>query len=168
MNGMNGMNMSNRKLKVYVAGSFRNAEMCREAGGLIRDTGIETYVFCDVKNNAFIQALALRELGLVHAFTPMTALHDTHIQIIYKENMRELMTSDVVVLILPCGRSAHLEAGWIKGADGGKLIIYGEMKVGEFDAMYGMADLVTDDFHNVLQQLAQYATEKKGGEDKSV
>lgn len=154
------MSQNEKQLKVYVAGSFNNADMCREAGGLIRDAGMHSYVFCDEGSEAFPHSMKIRALGLINTFTPSTALQNEHIKAIYKINMDELMTSDVVVLILPCGKSAHMEAGWIKGADGGKLIIYGQMKQGEFDAMYGMADLVTDDFQEVLWLLTHLSNEK--------
>ena len=73
--------------------------------------------------------------------------------------MTELSQADVVVLILPCGKSAHMEAGWIKGVEG-RLIIYGDMLKGEFDAMYGMADLVTNNFGEVAHKLNEYRTMK--------
>ena len=43
--------------------------------------------------------------------------------------------ADVVLMILPCGRSAHMEAGYAIGR--GKLLyIIGELPLGEFDTMH--------------------------------
>jgi hypothetical protein len=44
-----------------------------------------------------------------------------------------------VVLILPSGKSSHLEAGYAKGC-GKKLYIIGGFVKGEFETMYGFAD----------------------------
>lgn len=151
--------MVDDKLRVYIAGSFRNAVLCREAGAILRDAGFSTYVFCDEGSEAFKHSTAIREKNLINSFTPMSALQNEHIQTIYDLNMTELSQADVVVLILPCGKSAHMEAGWIKGVEG-RLIIYGDMLKGEFDAMYGMADLVTNNFDEVAHKLNEYRTMK--------
>lgn len=41
----------------------------------------------------------------------------------FAEDMQALMRCDVCVLVLPCGLSAHLEAGWAAGA-GKHIIVY--------------------------------------------
>jgi len=51
--------------------------------------------------------------------------------------------ADACVMMLPCGKSAHLEAGYFVGA-GKKLIIYENSKTTEPELMYKMADLITD------------------------
>jgi hypothetical protein len=144
-----------RKLKIYIAGSFKNIDACREAGGLIRDKGYSTYVFCDEDSEAYKNSIKVRELCFTESFTPKTALYNGYIQKIYQTNLSELVYANVVVLILPCGKSAHLEAGFVKGRNG-KVIIYGEMIKGEFDAMYGIADLITSDFNEVLETLDRF------------
>ncbi|KKK63940.1 hypothetical protein LCGC14_2989230 [marine sediment metagenome] len=54
---------------------------------------------------------------------------------------------------LTAGKSTHLEAGYAKGK-GKKLIIYsGKFPKGEFDVMYGFADMVTDSQAAVLEYL---------------
>jgi hypothetical protein len=55
-------------------------------------------------------------------------------------DMDALRWCDACVLVLPCGRSAHLEAGWAAGA-GKHLVIY----IPEYDTpelMYGMAGAI--------------------------
>lgn len=47
--------------------------------------------------------------------------------------------ADTVVLILPCGRSAHMEAGYAVGK-GKDLFIIGELPRGEFDVMHLFAN----------------------------
>jgi hypothetical protein len=57
----------------------------------------------------------------------------------YTLDMQALEACDTVVLVLPCGRSAHLEAGWAKGA--GKRVVI-DIPAVEPELMYCMADAV--------------------------
>lgn len=126
-------------MKIYVAGSFKNGATCRLIGEKLREERFDAYVFCDEKSPAYPHSIAIRNEGLTETFTPKTALDNAHVKDIYAINMMELAKADVVLMVLPCGNSAHMEAGFIKGLDG-KLIIYGPLNRGQFDAMYGMAD----------------------------
>lgn len=55
----------------------------------------------------------------------------------FDSDMHALEEADACVLVLPCGRSAHLEAGWAAGA--GKLVLV-LLEDGEPDLMWKMAD----------------------------
>ena len=50
--------------------------------------------------------------------------------------------ADTCVLVLPCGRSAHTEAGWFAGA--GKKVIAYIPEMMEPELMYKLFDAVTD------------------------
>ena len=56
--------------------------------------------------------------------------------------------ADVCVLVLPCGRSAHAEAGWMKGK-GKKTIVYMPEKQ-EAELMYRLFDGVVDSMEDLL------------------
>ena len=58
-------------------------------------------------------------------------------------DMGALETCDAVVLLLPCGRSAHLEAGWAKG--NGKHLCIVTAEGMEPELMYRMADHIALD-----------------------
>ena len=59
--------------------------------------------------------------------------------------------ADTCVLVLPCGRSAHTEAGWMKGS-GKKVIVYiPEMQ--EAELMYKLFDLVSGSLDEVNEFL---------------
>jgi hypothetical protein len=64
--------------------------------------------------------------------------------------MGALRWCDTCVLVLPSGRSAHLEAGWAAGA--GKTTI-GLLADGEPDLMWKMLDLLTHDLGAVRDWL---------------
>lgn len=59
----------------------------------------------------------------------------------FKMDMDALVACDACVLVLPCGRSAHLEAGWASGA--GKRLIILLAEGCEPELMYRMAELAT-------------------------
>jgi hypothetical protein len=54
----------------------------------------------------------------------------------FKRDFDAMAWADAFVLVMPCGRSAHLEAGWAVGAKK-PLAIY--LSDGEPELMYGMA-----------------------------
>lgn len=130
-------------MKIYVASSFKNALLCRNIGMHLRGEEFDAYVFCDDTSKAYPHSIAIRDEALIPNFTPKAIQTNDHLRAIYKYNVDELASSDIVLLVLPCGNSSHMEAGWIVGK-GGKLVIFGPMRKGEFDAMYGMADAIFD------------------------
>lgn len=67
--------------------------------------------------------------------------------------------ADTFVLALPCGRSAHLEAGWATGAGKPTAILLHEDKF-EPELMYRMADLVAVAVEEVQAWLAALVLER--------
>ena len=57
----------------------------------------------------------------------------------FQSDMVALEMADAVVLVMPCGRSAHLEAGYALGAHKPVFIL---LSMGEPELMYKMAELV--------------------------
>ncbi|HUU14088.1 MAG TPA: hypothetical protein VM182_10305 [Terriglobia bacterium] len=75
--------------------------------------------------------------------------------------------ADACVLVLPCGRSAHLEAGWLVGA-GTPLVIL--LDAGEVvpELMYRMARKIALDMSEVVEELRLLAgfTDSRGGPEE--
>jgi len=68
-----------------------------------------------------------------------------------KADLEALSWADTCVLVLPCGRSAHTEAGWMAGA-GKKVIVYiPEMQ--EPELMYKLFDRVVGNLEDLLLTL---------------
>ncbi len=70
----------------------------------------------------------------------------------FESDFNALMNCDVCLLVLPCGRSAHLEAGYAKGT-GKKLIIYIPF-YDEPELMYKMADEICITLEEVVKALS--------------
>lgn len=153
-------------MKVYIASSWRNKYFERIVEA-VRAEGFEVF---DFKNPAPGQTgFHWSEIGpdwrewSPNAF--VAALHHDLAVQGFEADMGGLRGADVVVLLMPCGRSAHLEAGWAAGA-GKRLIIF--LPVGEPSEpklMYKMADMVVTTVGECLATLRGYecelAAEKK-------
>ena len=86
------------------------------------------------------------------------ALEHEYAKFGFNRDFEAMKDSDACVLVLPCGRSANAEAGWMKGA-GKKVFVYIPPNVQiEPELMYKMFDGIFFDIQDILAQLA------KGGE----
>lgn len=126
-------------MKIYLAGSFAHKAYIRDLGKRIRAFGHDVYVFCDYHTDAFQCSTALRKSGVHKELNPCSALNNELVRMIGNANWEELKQCDCVIVTLPSGKSAHLEAGWAKG-QGKKVFVFGELQQGDFDAMYVMLD----------------------------
>lgn len=142
-------------MKIYVASSWRNNSQ-PEVVALIRAAGYEVYDFKNPAhgNNGFHWSEIDPNWK---QWTPeqfVDALGHPIAGTGFWSDMEALQECDACVLVLPCGRSAHLEAGWAIGA--GKptvLLLTGAI---EPELMYGMAADIcidTDDLLNALSNI---------------
>lgn len=128
-------------MKIYVASSWRNpAQPCVVSD--LRVAGHEVYDFKNPApgNNGF----GWRQLGMGDAkeWTPhilRDALKHPVAQQGFKYDMDALRGCDACVLVLPCGRSAHLELGWATGA-GKRTYVLTDSTLDEPELMYLMCD----------------------------
>jgi nucleoside 2-deoxyribosyltransferase len=107
--------------KIYLASSWRNKEQPTVLATL-RELGHEVYDFCNPApgNTGFSWRQCQLEGGKQIDMYDM-ALYVRHIttnhaaQVGFKLDRNALNWCDTCVLLLPCGRSAHLEAGYAIG-----------------------------------------------------
>lgn len=69
------------------------------------------------------------------------ALRGLHVEHVFNFDRRWIESSDAVILLLPCGKSGHLEFGYAIGR-GKKGIIVLDKEPEKFDIMYAFADAV--------------------------
>ena len=67
----------------------------------------------------------------------------------FSDDIQALEWADTCVLILPCGRSAHTEAGWFAGRGKKTFVYIPEMQ--EAELMYKLFDGVTGDLDELVQ-----------------
>jgi len=68
----------------------------------------------------------------------------------FKSDMDDLTNSEALVLVMPCGRSAHLEMEYAAGAGIPTIIL---MSLGEPELMYRMAPRFAIDLDGVVESL---------------
>jgi nucleoside 2-deoxyribosyltransferase len=124
------------KRKVYIASSWKNVNSTRSLARVLRDEGHEVYDFTDPDNFVFEASEPGRPRESIDW---LEFLEEESTSRAYSVDKAGLDWADTVILFLPAGRSAHLEAGYGVGA-GKDLFIYGDLPRGEFDVMYLMAN----------------------------
>lgn len=137
-------------MRIYVASSWKNTEqpyvvkMLNNAGHLVYDfknpagkTGFSWQQVVEGK----IDTLAKYHEALRHPIAAQGYLSD----------YRAMEWADACVLVLPCGRSAHLEAGWFAGR--GKRLIILTKDGEEPELMALMAQAIVGNISDVLYEL---------------
>ncbi len=124
-------------MNIYIASSWKNADRVMILARLLKRMGHEVDAFCEPREGRTI--FNFDDVPNADIHDGITMLDEEIVQKAFMEDKKWIDWSDAVVMLLPCGKSAHLEAGYAKGI-GKKLFIVGEFPVGEFDVMYGFAD----------------------------
>jgi len=139
-------------MKIYLASSWKNAELVREIARQLERYGFEVDAFCRATNErySFHWSEFVDDEKDLLKYDATSFLSDSRVQKAFQEDKHWLDWSDTVIMVQPCGNSAHLEAGYAKG-QGKLLIIFAPngFPKGEFDVMYGFADLLTDSITTV-------------------
>lgn len=144
-------------MKIYVASSWRN-EHQPSVVKVLRDAQHEVYDFRNPRpgDKGFAwseidpkwkewSAAAFRE-ALAHPIANRG----------FDFDMNALIWCDACVLVLPCGRSAHLELGWACGAKKWTIAYAPEGEKHEPELMYKMLDKVCLNTDDVVKTLAYW------------
>ena len=139
--------------KIYVASSWRN-DLQQRVVSLIRKKGHQVY---DFKHPDDVQAgFSWAEIDPnwkdwdVDEYK--TALGNPCAERGFIRDFNAMMEADVCVLLLPCGRSAHAEAGWMKGH--GKKVVVLMTQPQEAELMYKLFDKVVSSTTELLKCLS--------------
>lgn len=139
--------------KVYVASSWRNeyqqmiVNALRAAGFEVYDfktpNGEEGFLWSNISENW--QGWTMEQYR--------EALKNDYAQFGFNRDFEAMQIADICILCLPCGRSAHLEAGWMKG-EGKKVIAFipPSEKI-EPELMYGLLDGIALNIQEVVNML---------------
>jgi len=80
------------------------------------------------------------------------ALYGPHAQTVFGFDLHHLELADVVVLVLPAGKSGHLELGWAAGRGKPSYILF-DGEPTRYDVMYQFADGVFMDVKELISVL---------------
>jgi hypothetical protein len=123
-------------MRIYTATSWKNERLVLELADLLRVWGHEVYCFAErgARQHVFMwpDVVGPEDDGI-------TCLDNEYSRQAYEVDKKGLDWSDCVILLNPCGRDAHLEAGYAKKGGGKLLIILGNWPKGEYSNMYHLA-----------------------------
>ena len=139
-------------MKIYIASSWKNESIVMALAKMLREEGFEVDAFVDVSSGRYV--FHFSEIGDPAKLNAINFLEDDRSQKAFQEDKKWLDWCDCCIMLLPCGNSSHLEAGYAKGC-GKKLIIFSPAGfiMGEFDVMYGFADLLTCRYSDLITEL---------------
>jgi nucleoside 2-deoxyribosyltransferase len=140
-------------MKVYLASSWRNARQPAVLAAL-RKAGHKVYDFR--KPSPVHDGFSWRSIDPQWEYWTPTEYRDAlkhHVaEVGFSLDMEALRECDVCVLLMPCGRSAHLELGWAAGA--GKLTYALIEEQCEPELMYSMLDRICLSIDELIGTLA--------------
>lgn len=146
------------KKLIYIASSWRN-KLQPEVVARIREAGYEVYDFRHPEpgsegfswtqaDPAWVDGTKVNVAGW-HMLTMQRIARQG-----FKLDYDAMKASDACVLVLPAGRSAHLEAGYFRGFDKRLIVLMPEAQ--EPDLMYLMANAVVGTVDEVIGCLDSY------------
>ncbi|HBF67573.1 MAG TPA: hypothetical protein DDW36_04070 [Candidatus Magasanikbacteria bacterium] len=130
----------------FVASRFRNKDFILPFVKQLREKGKTVYCFLETEpSQQYVGGLDADAEESMKQFEAITDYrNDPRVREIFETDMTALHASDTLVLLLPAGRSSHVEAGVAYGLDK-KLVLVGEQKETEslyliFNEVYNTAD----------------------------
>jgi hypothetical protein len=142
-------------MKIYVASSWRNPYQQTVVDEL-RNQGHEVYDFMNPPNGSGGFAWSDIDENWIDWTVDeyRDALNHPIAEDGFNSDFDGMKWADVCVMVLPCGRSANTEAGWMKGA-GKKVIVFSPIKQ-EPELMYKIYDHIASTYEELSKQLASF------------
>lgn len=151
-------------MNIYLASSWRNEEQPNVLR-FLRGLGYAVYDFRHPRegDNGFAWSDIDPDWQSWNADEYRAGLESDLARLGFASDWEAMCKADACVLLLPCGRSAHLEAGYFRGANK-KLIIYSPLDVQmEPELMYRMADHIAEGFDELARALLACSTLPSAG-----
>jgi nucleoside 2-deoxyribosyltransferase len=125
--------------KIYIASSCKNKESVNKLAKVLQDEKHEVYNFTNPEpgNNGFSWSLILPAWKCLSAYELIDLLNHPIAKKAFLLDWNAMRWADTCIMLMPCGRSAHIEAGYFVGA--GKTLIIVLQDGQEPDLMHKMA-----------------------------
>jgi len=139
-------------MKIYVASSWRNNRQ-PEVVEFLRKQGHEVY---DFKNPEPYTGFAWSEIdpnweNWTNQEYFRALSHPRAVQG-FESDFNAMKWADACVLVMPCGRSAHTEAGWMQGMNKPTIVLIEDKA--EPELMYKVFEHITDNLERVIHHLS--------------
>ena len=133
--------MEDFKYKYFIAGSTRNRENILKVCNIFEDLDIPHYCFLKNKESHIEAGLDVNDENLADTFESLP-LNSEQVKIIFRNDLEGEKASESFLLVLPAGKSAHIEAGIAYGL-GKKCYALGEYDV--TDSLYSIFERIFKD-----------------------
>jgi nucleoside 2-deoxyribosyltransferase len=136
--------------KIYIIGALKNRNIISLANDIrllgydVFDDWISAGEEADEKWQAY-EAERGRSYG--------EAINGYHADTVFNYDLTHLKAADIVIMVLPCGKSGHLEFGWSIGQGKTGYILFDDGEPDRFDIMYRFADALYFDREQLLDAL---------------
>lgn len=137
-------------MRLYLIGSLSN-ESIPEIGVALREQGYD--VFDDWFSPGPKADEYWREYELARGHTYKEALMGFAGRHVFEFDKEHLDACDGAVLVLPAGKSAHLELGYVLGDRRFGAVYFPNGEPAKWDVMYMFADLVAFSFEELVEGL---------------
>jgi nucleoside 2-deoxyribosyltransferase len=144
------MHCEERKVKsIYLIGSLRNP-MVPEVGRRLREAGYDAFdSWFAAGPEADDYWLKYEKDKGVHF---LDALYDYAAQHVFEFDLKHLQRCDAAILVLPAGKSGHLELGFMAGQGKPTFILF-DKEPERWDVMYNFASMVYTDVNKLIEGL---------------
>ena len=129
------------KYKFFVAGRTRNKENILKICKIFEELNISHYCFLKNEESHKEAGLDINDKNLADTFESLK-LEDSKVKTIFEHDLNGEKNSDNLLLVLPAGKSAHIEAGIAYGL-GKKCYAIGQYDV--TDSLYLIFDKIFED-----------------------
>lgn len=140
----------NNNYRFFIAGRTRNKENILKICNIFEELNISHYCFLKNEDSHKEAGLDINDNNLADTFESLE-LESTSVRTIFEHDLNGEKNSDNFLLVLPAGKSAHIEAGIAYGL-GKKCYAIGEYDV--TDSLYLIFDKIFKD-ENELKNLLE-------------
>lgn len=145
-------------MKLYLIGSLRNKEVPVTAAYIRKSTGLDVfddwYAAGPEADDYWQKYEQGRGNGYSEALKGHAANH------VYQYDKSHLDSSDIAVLMLPAGKSGHLEFGYMIGKGKKGIIYIPEQEPERWDVMYLFADKVVHKKEDLISAINELSADK--------
>lgn len=139
--------------KIYLASSWRNT-FYPQALAQLRAAGHGVYDFRNPETAfSWDQVAGNKDWKNWSVEDYFEALQHPRTRQGFNADFNAMQEADVCVLLLPCGKSAHIEAGWMVGQGKETYIVLGDT-LDDADLMYLMTDGIVKHISDVIEILS--------------
>lgn len=138
--GFLDLTLNDMQYDYFIASRFRNKDAVLDLTARLRGKGKSVYCFLEDYDDSQSPEEYMQKFETIPNWR-----EDASVKDMFEKDMNALKDSETLVLLLPAGKSAHIEAGVAYGM-GKNCVVIGEQK--EAESLY----LIFNEFYNTIDE----------------